>query len=119
MSQNELNVRITANADGVKKGVKEATEHLDLASESISLLGNLIGEEIPAGVQKALAAIDLVGPALNAAFIPLQVIVFMKSLEELRTRLEGVIRGNSDEWLELSQTVFDFHQDAQIKLLQV
>lgn len=75
MADNELAVKITADASSLKEGT-------DQAKESISMLGDLIGVKIPEGVQKMLAQTKLVGPALEAAFTPLAVISLVKAVAD-------------------------------------
>jgi hypothetical protein len=81
MADNELAVKITADASSFKEGT-------DQAKESISMLGDLIGVKVPEGVQKVLAQTELIGPAFEEAFAPLAVISLLKSIADAIDALE-------------------------------
>ena len=116
---NVLNIRITANADGVQQGADDAKEHLDSAAAAVGVLGDLVGVTVPEALQKALAGVEGLGTALNAAFIPLQVISFLEQIEELRNKVSQAAQGLSQGWVDLGGTVSRFNQDTQIQLLQL
>ncbi|HWX56667.1 MAG TPA: hypothetical protein VN176_18945 [Verrucomicrobiae bacterium] len=91
MANNELNVRIAANADGVKEATDLAKEQLEQAAQSASLLSKAIGVEIPEALQKAMAASELLGPALTAVFEPLAVIAFAQTVVDVTEKISQFV----------------------------
>jgi hypothetical protein len=91
VSDNELAIKMTADASAVKKATDEAKEHIEKAAESVAMLGDLIGVKVPDGVQKMLANTELIGPALTAAFEPLALLGFIQSVADAAKKLSDLI----------------------------
>ncbi len=92
MPDNELAIKIIADASAVKDGVDEAKEQMEKASESVSMLGDLIGVKVPEGVQKMLAQTQLVGPALAAAFQPLAILALAQVIGDVIVKIGELVR---------------------------
>jgi lambda family phage tail tape measure protein len=88
VSDNELAIKITADASEVKESTDEAKEHIEKAAGSVAMLGDLIGVKVPEGVQKMLAQTQLVGPAMEAAFTPLAVISLVKAVADVIDKIK-------------------------------
>jgi hypothetical protein len=74
MPDNELAVKITGDASKLKEATDAAKEQIEKAGKSVDMLGDLIGVKVPDGIKQMLATSELVGPALEAAFVPLAVV---------------------------------------------
>jgi hypothetical protein len=88
MPNNEFAVTISGDAKPLKDATDEAKEHLKEAGDSVDMLGDLIGVKVPEGISKMLAATELIGPALEAAFIPLSVITLGVAIFDLTEKLK-------------------------------
>jgi len=88
MADNEVQVKVTGDATGVKEAADAAKEHLDRVSKSVEMLGDLIGVKVPDGISKMLASSELIGPALDAAFAPLAVITLGVAIFDLTEKLK-------------------------------
>jgi hypothetical protein len=88
MADNEVPIKITGDATGVKDAADAAKEHLDRVSKSVEMLGDLIGVKVPDGISKMLASSELIGPALDAAFAPLAVITLGIAIFDLTEKLK-------------------------------
>jgi hypothetical protein len=120
--ENEVKLRITADASGVKDGANQAKEYIEKASQSVSILGDLVGIKVSEGMQKLVSSSELLGPALAKAFPALAVISFIKQLDDLyeeHKQLTAAIYGQSDAWRSLDGVVLKFSDDSRIKLLEI
>ena len=88
MADNEVPIKITADATEVKDAADAAKDHLDRVSKSVEMLGDLIGLKVPDGISKMLAASELIGPALDAAFAPLAVVTLGVAIFDLTEKLK-------------------------------
>lgn len=88
MADNEVPIKITGDATGVKDAADAAKGHLDNVSKSVEMLGDLIGIKVPDGISKMLASSELIGPALDAAFAPLAVITLGIAIFDLTEKLK-------------------------------
>jgi hypothetical protein len=88
MPNNEFAVTISGDASPLKDATDAAKEHLKEAGDSVDMLGDLIGVKVPEGISKMLAATELIGPALEAAFIPLSVITLGVAIFDLTEKLK-------------------------------
>lgn len=88
MADNEVPIKITGDATGVKDAADAAKEHLDRVGKSVEMLGDLIGVKVPEGISKMLASSELIGPALDAAFAPLAVIALGVAIFDLTEKLK-------------------------------
>ncbi len=88
MADNEVGIKVTGDATGVKDAADAANEQLDRVSKSVEMLGDLIGVKIPDGISKMLASSELIGPALDAAFAPLAVITLGIAIFDLTEKLK-------------------------------
>jgi hypothetical protein len=88
MADNEVPIKITGDATEVKDAADAAKEHLDRVSKSVEMLGDLIGLKVPDGISKMLAASELIGPVLDAAFAPLAVITLGIAIFDLTEKLK-------------------------------
>ena len=91
MSDSELTLRITGDASGVQEAADQAKEQIDRATQSVSMLGDLIGVKVPEGVQKMLASTDTIGPALDAAFEPLAVLQLSRAVADASDKVSKLI----------------------------
>ncbi len=96
MADNELAVKITADASEVKEGTEEAKEQIEKAAESVSMLGDFIGVKVPESVQKMLAKSELIGPALEAAFQPLAIIALGQVIADVVVKISELIRSTQE-----------------------
>jgi Lambda phage tail tape-measure protein (Tape_meas_lam_C) len=74
MSDFEVSINFTGDAEGAKDAANTTKEHVEKATNSLSILSDLVGVKIPDSVSKMLASSELIGPALEAAFTPLAII---------------------------------------------
>ena len=74
MSDFEVSINFTGDADGATEAAKATKEHIDKATDSVNILSDLIGVKVPESVSKMIASSELIGPALESAFAPLAII---------------------------------------------
>jgi hypothetical protein len=82
MPDNELAIKITGDASKLKEATDAAKEQIEKAGKSVDMLGDLIGVKVPDGIKQMLATSELVGPALEAAFVPLAVVALGMAIFE-------------------------------------
>jgi hypothetical protein len=78
---------VTTEAENTAGRTKEQIEK---ASGAVSTLGDLIGVKVPEGITKMLAASETIGPMLEAAFAPLQIIAMIQFAVELADKIKTV-----------------------------
>jgi hypothetical protein len=95
-------------------------EQIEKASSSVEKLGDLIGVKVPGGLTKMLAASETIGPALEAAFAPLEIIAFIQFAVELADKIKTVsenlagwtqeVRDNYEALVQENRQIVDFNE---------
>lgn len=73
-----------------EKTAGRTKEQIEKASSAVDKLGDLIGVKVPGDLTKMLAASETIGPALEAAFAPLQIIAFIQFAVELADKIKTI-----------------------------
>jgi hypothetical protein len=73
-----------------EKTAGRTKEQIEKASSAVDKLGDLIGVKVPGDLTKMLAASETIGPVLEAAFAPLQIIAFIQFAVELADKIKTI-----------------------------
>lgn len=122
MSQNEITLRITADASGVEDGANHAREQIEKATQSVSALADMLGVKVPESIQTLIASSALLGPALEEVLPVVAVgtlITEMYQLNEEHKQITAAIYGESAAWRALRLDATNFADDTRIRLLEI
>ena len=122
MSNGSVTFTISADAGQVQQAADQAREHLEKAAAAAALLGDIIGVDVPDGVQKLLASTELVGPALESAFAPLAVIALIQAVIEINEKIaqyyQGLRQANA-EALDNARSLDTFARSTHLASLEL
>ncbi len=91
MANGEVNVAVKANAEEAMKAFKEVKEEFEKVSEGAGILSKLIEGDFSGALEKATSATKLFGAASEAAFAPLAILSFIKTLVDAGNALGDFI----------------------------
>jgi hypothetical protein len=91
VAEKEVGLKIVANAEEATKAFKDVKEQFEKVSEGAEILSKLIEGDFSGALEKATTATKLFGAASEAAFAPLAIISFAKTIVDAGNSLSEFI----------------------------